>query len=54
MNKHPNGYQPKIEYWTSKLQQEVFNTKTPDMIVVAKIVSKLNYFTERQIKTYEK
>jgi hypothetical protein len=50
-NFYPQGYMPKIEYWTGKLQQEVFQTKQPNIDEVIKIVSKLEYFTKRQNET---
>jgi len=30
MSKHENGYWPKIEYWTTQIKDEVFNTKKPE------------------------
>lgn len=47
--KYENGYMPKIEYWTSKLNAEVMNTKVPDIQEIKKCLSKLEYFTQRQM-----
>ena len=46
--KYENGYQGKIQYWTGQLNAEVMNTKTPDIQVIRKCVSKLEYFVGRQ------
>ena len=46
--KYPNGYWPKIEYWTSKLKDEVSNTKVPDLKMIDKIHSKLDFFIQKQ------
>tara|TARA_R110000803_G_scaffold49000_4_gene101897 strand:- start:1451 stop:1690 length:240 start_codon:yes stop_codon:yes gene_type:complete len=50
-NFYPQGYMPKIEYWTSKLNAEVMNTKVPDIQVISNCLSKLEYFTKRQMET---
>ena len=50
-NFYPDGYMPKIEYWTSKLNAEVMNTKVPDIQVISNCLSKLGYFTKRQMET---
>jgi hypothetical protein len=50
-NFYPDGYMPKIEYWTSKLNAEVMNTKVPDIHSINMIISKLEYFTKRQMET---
>ena len=50
-NFYPDGYMPKIEYWTSKLNAEVMNTKVPDIQVIKKCLTKLEYFTKRQMET---
>ena len=46
--KYENGYQGKIQYWTSQLNAEVMNTKTPDIQVIRKCLNKLEYFVGRQ------
>jgi len=46
--KYPNGYWPKIEYWTSKLKDEVSNTKVPDLTMIDKIHQKLDFFIQKQ------
>jgi len=46
--KYENGYQGKIQYWTGQLNAEVMNTKVPDIQVIRKCVSKLEYFVGRQ------
>ena len=48
MNKYPNGYYPKIEYWTSKLNAEVMNTKVPNLEEIDRIHRKLDYFIQQQ------
>jgi hypothetical protein len=47
-NKYPNGFMPKIAYWTSELKDEVSNTKAPDIGRIVKIQSKLDYFIQRE------
>lgn len=47
-NKYPNGFIPKIAYWTSELKDEVSNTKAPDIGRIVKIQSKLDYFIQRE------
>ena len=47
-NKYPNGFMPKIAYWTSELKDEVSNTKSPDIGRIVKIQSKLDYFIQRE------
>ena len=46
--KYPNGYWPKIEYWTSKLKDEVSNTKVPDLEMIDRIHRKLDFFIQKQ------
>jgi len=46
---YENGYQGKIQYWTSQLNDEVRNTKVPDIQVIKKCLSKLEYFTSKQL-----
>ena len=46
--KYPNGYWPKIEYWTSKLKDEVANTKSHDLRVIDSIHRKLDFFIQKQ------
>ena len=48
MSKYQNGYLPKIKYWTGKLNDEVMNTKIPDLKVIDSIHRKLDYFIGRQ------
>ena len=48
MSKYQNGYLPKIQYWTGKLNDEVMNTKIPDLKVIDSIHRKLDYFICRQ------
>ena len=50
--KYPNGYWPKIEYWTGKLKDEVANTKVPDLKVIDSIHRKLDFFIIIQIGLY--
>ena len=46
---YENGYQGKIQYWTGQLNAEVMNTKVPDIQVIKKCLSKLEYFTSKQL-----
>ena len=46
--RYPNGYMGKIEYWTSKLNAEVMNTKVPNLEEIYRIHRKLDYFIQRQ------
>ena len=46
--KYPNGYWPKIEYWTGKLKDEVSNTKVPDLEMIDRIHMKLDFFIQKQ------
>ena len=46
--RYPNGYMDKIEYWTSKLNAEVMNTRTPSLENIERINRKLTYFIQRQ------
>ena len=48
MSKYQNWYLPKIQYWTGKLNDEVMNTKIPDLKVIDSIHRKLDYFIGRQ------
>ena len=41
-NKYPNGYAPKISYWTNKL------TETSNLEEKVYILEKINYFTNRE------
>ena len=43
--KYPNGYYPKIEYWTSKLIQA---TKACNIAEVDRAHRKLDYFIQQQ------
>lgn len=49
MNKYENGYMPKIEYWTGKMNEAV---QALDAEGVAYAASKLVYFTKRQAEVY--
>ena len=46
--KYENGYLEKIQYWTGKLNDEVMNTKVPNLTTIDKIHRKLDYFIQRQ------
>ena len=48
MSKHENGYWPKIEYWTTQIRDEVFNTKKPCSDEVMYFHKKLQYFIGKQ------
>ena len=48
MSKHENGYWPKIEYWTTQIRDEVFNTKKPELEEVMYFHEKLTYFLGKQ------
>ena len=48
---YSNGYMGKIEYWTGKLNDEVMNTKKPDLKVIDSIHRKLDYFIQQQWDT---
>jgi len=48
LSKYPNGYIGKIQYWTSKLNDEVMNTKVPNLEEIDRIHRKLDYFIQRQ------
>lgn len=49
MSKYVNGYLPKIQYWSAKLQKAV-DVADYRMIDTASI--KLKYFTDRQMEVY--
>tara|TARA_Y100000287_G_scaffold144227_1_gene118951 strand:+ start:174 stop:461 length:288 start_codon:yes stop_codon:yes gene_type:complete len=46
-NKYPNGYIPKIQYWSGKLNQALA-FGTPDEVEYA--TRKMNYFIGRQVE----
>ena len=48
MSKHKNGYWPKIEYWTTQIRDEVFNTKKPELDEVMYLHEKLRHFLNKQ------
>ena len=48
MSKYENGYMGKIQYWTGKLNDEVMNTKEPNLVEIDRIHRKLDYFIQRQ------
>ena len=50
INKYPNGYMEKIQYWVGKLNAEVMNTKNPDLRVIDRIHRRLDYFIDKQWK----
>ena len=43
-----DDYLGKIQYWTGKLNDEVMNTKKPDLSVIDDIHQKLDYFIQKQ------
>lgn len=45
---YENGYQGKIQYWTSQLNAEVMNTKVPDIHHIRHCITKLEYFVGKQ------
>jgi|TARA_R110000796_G_scaffold7025_4_gene24509 hypothetical protein len=49
MNKNENDYMDKIQYWTGKLNDEVMNTKKPDIDVIKSIHEKLDYCIQRHL-----
>lgn len=51
LSKYPNGYMGKIQYWTAKLNDEVMNTKVPNLEEIDRIHRKLDYFIQRQFDT---
>lgn len=48
MRKYENGYMEKIQYWTGKLNDEVMNTKKPDLEMIDRIHRKLDFFIQKQ------
>ena len=46
------NYMGKIEYWTQKLNDEVFNTKIPNMDIIEEIHGKLEFFIHKQFGRY--
>jgi hypothetical protein len=42
------SYIEKIQYWTGKLNDEVMNTKVPDIEEIDRIHRKLDYFIGKQ------
>lgn len=48
MSEYENGYYPKIEYWTSQLNSELFHTKKPNLERIDSIHRKLDYFIQLQ------
>jgi len=48
MSKYENGYMGKIQYWTGKLNDEVFNTKKPELDEVMYLHEKLRHFLNKQ------
>ena len=49
MSKYVNGYLPKIQYWSSKLQKAV---DSADYRMIDMASMKLKYFTDRQMEVY--
>ena len=45
MSRYPNGYYPKIEYWTGKLIEA---TKSRNLVDVDRAHQKLDYFIQQQ------
>ena len=48
MERYPDGYMGKIQYWTMKLNDEVMNTKHPSLDLIDRYHRKLDYFIGRQ------
>ena len=48
INQYPDGYMGKIQYWTSKLNDEVMNTKYPSLDLIDRCHRKLDYFIQKQ------
>ena len=48
MNKNEKNYMGKIEYWTEKLNDEVFNKRTPNMDIIEEIHAKIQFFIHKQ------
>jgi len=46
--KYPEGYIPKIQYWTSKLNDELSNTKVPSIRIIDSIHRKLDFFIQKE------
>jgi len=51
MSKYKNGYNPKIQYWSKKLSEATAEVSDIDVEKVAGIMSKLNYFVQREIQS---
>ena len=49
MSKYVNGYLPKIQYWSEKLQKAV---ESADYRMIDMASMKVKYFTDRQIEVY--
>ena len=45
---YPNGYLPKIEYWSNTLREALTYRKEVDMNEVERIGRKLNYFIQKE------
>lgn len=45
MNRYPNGYQPKIDYWQGQYDVAKENGNTSSML---RALDKLTYFVQRQ------
>ena len=48
MERYPDGYMGKIQYWTMKLNDEVMNTKHPSLDLIDRYHRKLDYFIGKQ------
>ena len=46
--KYTEGYIPKIQYWTSKLNDELSNTKVPSIRIIDSIHRKLDFFIQKE------
>ena len=46
-NKYPNGYIPKLQYWTAKLTEEL-NKKNPSITEIEYIHGKLDWFIQKE------
>jgi hypothetical protein len=46
-NKYPNGYIPKLQYWTTKLTEEL-NKENPNLTEIDRIHGKLDWFIQKE------
>ena len=52
VNKYPNGYLPKIQYWTDQLQAELNRGAFADREELVAIMNKLNYFIAKEYNNF--